>query len=110
MLTQLRVGLSKLNFHKFRHNFEDTLNPLCPSNDGVEDTEHYMLFYHTYDAQRCYLLGRVNGILLSHGLANPSNNELVDIILCGHKHLSFTSNASILTATLEYIKATEHFE
>ena len=110
ILTQLRVGLSKLNFHKFRHNFEDTLNPLCPSNDGVEDTEHYMLFCHTYDVQRCCLLGRVNAILLSHGLANPSNNELVDIILYGHKHLSLTSNASILTATLEYIKATKRFE
>ena len=38
ILTQLRVGLSKLNFHKFRHNFRDTVNPLCPANDGVEDT------------------------------------------------------------------------
>ena len=29
ILTQLRVGLSKLNYHKFKHNFRDTLNPLC---------------------------------------------------------------------------------
>ena len=28
-LTQLRVGLSKLNFHKFKHNFRDTTNPMC---------------------------------------------------------------------------------
>ena len=49
ILTQLRVGLSKLSFHKFKHNFDDTLNPLCLSNDGVEDTEHYFLFCHTYD-------------------------------------------------------------
>ena len=27
-LTQLRVGLSKLNFHKFKHNFRDTINPM----------------------------------------------------------------------------------
>ena len=25
-LTQLMVGLSKLNFHKFKHNFKDTIN------------------------------------------------------------------------------------
>ena len=43
-LTQLRVGLSKLNFHKFRHNFRDTINPMCPINDGVEDTEHSCCF------------------------------------------------------------------
>ena len=102
ILAQLLVGLSKLNFRKFKHNFDYTLNPLCPSNDGVEDTEHYFLLCHTYDVQRCYLLNCVNVILLPllpHGLANPSNKKLVDrpIILYGHKHLSFASNASILT-------------
>ncbi len=30
ILTQLRVGLSMLNHHKFRHNFADTVNALCP--------------------------------------------------------------------------------
>ena len=38
---QLPVGLSKLNFHKFRHNFKDAVNPLCPANNGGEDTEHF---------------------------------------------------------------------
>ena len=40
-LTQPRVGLSKLNFHKFKHSFRDTTNPMCPTNDGIEDTEHF---------------------------------------------------------------------
>ena len=40
-LTQLRFGLSKLNFHKFKHNFRDALNPLCLINDCIEDTEHF---------------------------------------------------------------------
>ena len=31
-LTQLRVGLSKLNCHKFKHNFRDAVNPMCPVN------------------------------------------------------------------------------
>ena len=42
-LTQFRVGLSKLNLHKFQHNFRDTVDPMCPSNDGNEDTEHFLL-------------------------------------------------------------------
>ena len=28
-LTRLRLGLSHLNEHKFRHNFQDCINPLC---------------------------------------------------------------------------------
>ena len=42
-LTQLRVGLSKLCFHKFKHNFKDSINPMCPTNDGIETTEHFLL-------------------------------------------------------------------
>ena len=29
LLTCLRLGLSHLNEHKFRHNFADCVNPLC---------------------------------------------------------------------------------
>ena len=36
ILTQLRVSLSTLNYHQFKHNFRNTLNPLCPINDGIE--------------------------------------------------------------------------
>ena len=42
-LLQLRAGLSKLNFHKFKHNFRDTVNPMCPTNDGIEDMELCLL-------------------------------------------------------------------
>ena len=42
-LTQIRVGLSQLNFHKFKHNFRDAVNPMCPSSDGIEDAEHFLL-------------------------------------------------------------------
>ena len=32
-LSHLRVVLSKLNFHNFKDNFKDILNPLCLTND-----------------------------------------------------------------------------
>ena len=36
----IRVGLSRLNFNKFKHNVWDTVNPRCPTNDFIEDSEH----------------------------------------------------------------------
>ena len=48
-LTQLRVGLSKLNFHKFKHNFRDTINPMCPRNDGIENREHFLLLCPSFE-------------------------------------------------------------
>ena len=52
-LSQIRVRLSKLNLHKFKHNFKDTINPFCPANDGVENAGHFFLFYPScYNYQR----------------------------------------------------------
>ena len=50
-LTQLRVGLSKLSFHKLKHNLGHTVNSMCPSNDGIENAEHFLLCL-SIDAQR----------------------------------------------------------
>ena len=41
-LSQIRVGLSKLNFHKFKHNFRDTVNLMRQMNDSIENTEHFL--------------------------------------------------------------------
>ena len=84
--------------------------PSCPTNDGVEDTEHHFLLCHTYAADRLDLLNSVNAILLLHGMINLSNEDLLKIILYGHEQLPFDSNAKILTATLEYIQASKRFE
>ena len=62
-LTQLRVGLSKLKFHKFKHNFRDTINRMCPTNDGIEDTEHFLLLCPSFAVPRRYLLAGVFALL-----------------------------------------------
>ena len=47
LLTRLRLGLSHLREHKFRHNFEDTLNPLCSCSIEVE--MHFFLRSHFFN-------------------------------------------------------------
>ena len=110
ILTQLRVGLSKLNVYKIKHNFLETLYPLCPINDGIEDTEHFLLLCQEYDDIRRDLLSSVDAILRPHELANPSNKTLLQIILYGHEELSSESNSKILEATLKYIRISERFQ
>ena len=108
-LTQLRVGLSELNYHKFRHNFNTTINPLCPISDGVEDMEHFLLHCHSYQLQRNSLLSRVQSVLLSCGLSNLSNVELVSILLYVDERLNFESNKMIIKATLDFIESSKRF-
>ena len=87
ILTQLRVGLSKLNRHIFRHNFRDAIDPMCPSNDGVEDTEHYLLLCNSYEEPRRELLNSLNAILSPSDISNLSNELSVELILYDNEKL-----------------------
>ena len=40
-LTRLRLRLSHLNEHRFRHNFKDCINPLCSCSLEVENMLHF---------------------------------------------------------------------
>ena len=108
-LTQLRVGLSKLNFHKFRQNFRDTVNPLCPAKDGVEDTEHFLLLCHSYNGLKSYLLNSVNATLLPHGFSSLPNEVLLKLILYGDERLTIDTNKKLLEASQKFIHASERF-
>ena len=46
LLTRLRVGFSHLNELRFRHNFQECLNPLCACSLEIEITTHYLLHCH----------------------------------------------------------------
>ena len=41
LLTRLRLGLSHLNEHRFNHNFDSCINPLCSCSLEVESTKHF---------------------------------------------------------------------
>ena len=41
IITRLRVGMSHLREHKFKHNFQDCLNPICSCGLDIESTSHF---------------------------------------------------------------------
>ena len=43
VITRLRLGLSYLREHKFKHNFQDSINPLCNCGHDTESTTHFLL-------------------------------------------------------------------
>ena len=45
LLSRLRLGLSHLREHKFKHSFQDSLNPFYSCGNGeVETSSHYLLY------------------------------------------------------------------
>ena len=103
-LTQLRTGLSVLREHKFRHSFCDASYPMYLLNDGVENTEHYMLICQDFNQQRTLLLGKVSDVLSVVGINinDLSQCALLNILLYRDSRLSCTLNRRIISATLEY--------
>jgi hypothetical protein len=109
-LSQIRVGLSKLNIHKFKHNFRDTVNPMCPTNDGIEDTEHFLLLCPSFDIQRRDLLAGLSELLRPFvQIDSLSNNDIIQILLYGGKDLSKDVNKNMLELTLNFIHKTGRF-
>ena len=82
LLTHLRLQLSHLNKHKFRHGFEDTISPMCSCNMEIENNEHFLLRCHFYSSQKLELFNKLNKINLS--FFKLSANDPVNTLLYGY--------------------------
>ena len=109
-LTQLSVGLSKLNYHKFKHNFRDTTNPMCPTNDVIEDTEHFLLLCPHFGVHRRDLLAGIFAFLRPLGYVDLANDFLLQLFLYGDKDFPDSVNRHILKLTLNFIHKAGRFD
>ena len=109
LLTRLRLNLSHLNEHKFKHNFQDTLNPLCSCSLEPESVTHYLLHCLFYSEQRKTLLDNLHNI--DESISNLSEANLVKLLLYGNSKLYSTAlNSQIIIYTINFIKSSERFD
>ena len=80
---------------------------MCPTGDGVEDTEHCLLQCPYLSEEGRDLLPGV--FLRPKGYINPSNEVLTEILLNGDKDFCNDVNREILQLTLQYIHKTGRF-
>ena len=74
LLTRLRMNFNHLNKHKFRHNFNDTINPMCPCGKEPETTLRYILRCDFYSLYKLELL--IDICALNHSLKDISEEHL----------------------------------
>ena len=101
LLTRLRLGLSHLHYHKFRHNFEDCINPVCVCGLEIETTTHFLLRCPLFQCARQSILTNIKkvdeSILKKHG-------ELITkTLLYGYDKFDLSCNKSIISSTIEFI-------
>ena len=105
LLTRLRLGLSHLREHKYKHNFMDTNIPFCVCGLLEEETtEHFLL--------RCTLFFNERKILLEifPSLSNLAKTQVVSTLLYGNENLNDTNNAELITCTIFFLKQTSRFD
>ena len=107
LFTRLRVGLSHLNEHKFNHNFQDCINPLCSCSLEVESLSHFFLHCHYFTDIRKTLFHELQ--LIDGNILNLSDNEKVELLLYGNCKFKFQQNYSILKSSIKFIVNSERF-
>ena len=101
LITRLRLGLSHLREYKFKHGFQDTLNPLCSCDNDVESTEHFFLYCPQFANERRILLSTL-------GNFNCSLLENTSKVLT-QTSVSPSDNSKIISATIDFILSIKRF-
>ena len=107
LITRLRVGMSHLREHIFKHNFQDCLNPICSCGLDIESTSYFLLHFPTFNDELYTLLSTLNDIDCT--LLELTKSSLLQTLLYGNTLFDQEKNTSILNATIEYILSTERF-
>ena len=108
LLTRLRLGLSHLREHKFNHNFQDTINPLCPCSLESESTTHFFLRCQNFtDLRKCLMneLIKIDSCILA-----LDEKSLTKLLLYGDDKYDCKANKSIILASINFIHSSKRID
>ena len=100
--------LSHLREHKFKHSFQDTLNPICNCGNDVETAIHFFLHCPLNSNERRTLLNSLNNI--DHKLLDNTDFLLTQILLFGNTTFNAIVNTKIITLTIDFVLSTRRFD
>ena len=98
LITRPRLRLSHLRFHKFKHSFQDTLNPICNCGNA-EATVHYLLHCSNFSNERLTFFNKHQST--DENIFSKDDSNISKVLLCGDHSFNDEKNTSILTASIE---------
>ena len=79
LITRLLLGLSHLNEYKFKHGFNDTINPICICGGDIESINHFFLHCPEYCEARQTLSDNIQSI--DKMLLSQNESSLTHLLL-----------------------------
>ena len=108
LLTILRLGLSHLREHKFKHSFQDTLNTLCSCGLDIETSSYCFLHCPLFHAEQSTLLNNINEI--DSTIFKKSDSVVTRIMLSGNEFFKDEVNLLVLNATINFVLSANRFD
>ena len=107
-ITRIRLGLSHLREHKFKHSFQDTLNLICNCGNDVESAIHFFLHCPLYSNERRTLLNSL--VNIDHTLLDNTDFSLTQILLFDNTTFNAIANTKIINLTSDFVMSTKRFD
>ena len=107
-VTRLCLGLSHLREHKFKHSFQDYINPLCTCSLDMESTIRYFLHCPLFPIQRHTFLNTISQVV--NKLVDSNESNLIQHLLFGDPSIDTKTNTEILNATVNNFLTTKRFD
>ena len=108
LVTRLKLGLCHINEHKFIHNFQDCIEPLCACSLEILSLSHFSLHCHYFTVIRLTLFSELQSV--DANIAKFSDNEIVDLLLYGSSEFDTDQNHKILSSCISFFFKSERFD
>ena len=93
LLTRLRLGLSHLHEHNFRHFFQNTFNPYCKCGKYIESTMHLFIHCINFLIPRQTLFQKIGNI--DENILSQTETQLTQTLLHGNQDYHSSINMII---------------
>ena len=108
LLTFLRVSFNHLREDKFKHNFQNTMNQLCPCSLWTEDTYQFLTCCQNFSYQQNIVFNDLN--VVNSAIIKMSENDIVWIFLFCYKGFTKDTKIRITTSSIRFIKDSKRFD
>ena len=108
LITRRHFSFSNFWEQKLKHNFQDTLNPVCSCSIDVESISHYFLPFPSFDVLRATLMNDLRNI--DSDLPTLRDENPTNILLYGNLMYEDKTNEIIVMHLIGYIKDLQRFD
>ena len=103
----IELQFTQLNKQRFRHGFNDMVNPMCPYGTDAETTEHFLLRCHCFSTQRSELFDYLYRLDPSFSKLNTKGK--VTYLLYVSRSNSNSLNKEVIKLVIKFVKSTGCF-